>query len=198
MKEIRDQAIEAAKDAVRSALREAEASTVMETRAADMETVTVVVDTKIETIETEIEKTAVRARVADTVTVTETRAADTGIAMAARVAMATAMVLQTEEEWAVADLPTIDRTALEEAADRVQKAVRVIAVTAMVLRAVDVALTVADATQEAMAGREMASEVRTHLRALQEKLLPQRIWRRSARKKRDASARRRISAPEKI
>ena len=163
-----------------------------------METVTAVDDTKIETIETEIEKTAVRARVADTVTVTETRAADTGIAMAARVAMATAMVLQTEEEWAVADLPTIDRTALEEAADRVQKAVRVIAVTAMVLRAADVALTVADATQEAMAGREMASEVRTHLRALQEKLLPQRIWRRSARKKRDASARRRISAPEKI
>ena len=112
-----------------------------------METVTAVDDTKIETIETEIEKTAVRARVADTVTVTETRAADTGIAMAARVAMATAMVLQTEEEWAVADLPTIDRTALEEAADRVQKAVRVIAVTAMVLRAADVALTVADATQ---------------------------------------------------
>ena len=64
-------------------------------------------------------------------------------------------------------------------------------------RAVNAALAIKTAAEQAMTDREIDSVILSRAKALWQKL-PQRTWRRSVRKTRDASVRRRISAPRRI
>ena len=104
----------------------------------------------------------------------------------------------TEEEREMEDIRT-DKTvsrSLQDLVWTVIRAVRVTVAVLAVLRVLDAALAVAARAAEAMEGREVTPEITEAAKALRQKL-PQRIWRKSVRKKRDASVRRRISAPKK-
>ena len=111
-----------------------------------------------------------------------------------------------EEALQMEDIKTArDKAGSRDLADRVRKAVRAVRVTAAAaaaVRAAAAALTIRTAiieecARQAQMGREADPEIISRARALLLRLRP-RIWRRSGRKKRDASARREISAPGKI
>ena len=106
-----------------------------------------------------------------------------------------------EEEQQVVDLrETGQAVDIRGRLGRVRKAVRAIAGMAEAVRVLDAALAVMAATTEQMAEREISSGVEETISKVRAMLLrpAERIWRRSARKTRGASARRKISAPRRI
>lgn len=100
---------------------------------------------------------------------------------------------RAEEALIMEDRPTTGRMALRDLQDLALTVIRVTAAVEAAARAVAAASAVTAAITEAMAGREIDSEVSQRLKALWQRLRP-RIWKRSVRKKRDASVRKRISA----
>ena len=106
---------------------------------------------------------------------------------------------RTEEQRTMADLPLTDKTAAKGLRDLALKVARVNAawaVAARIMAVVSAVMVVIAAMAEAMVDREIDSEVSRQIRALYLKP-PQRILRRSARKKRDASVRKKTSATAK-
>lgn len=107
------------------------------------------------------------------------------------------MMDKTEEEQAMANLRLTDRMALRDLPDLALKVARVSAAVAAVTRAAAAVLVVIARVTELAADREIDSAVSQKLRALQQKLLP-KTWKRSVKKKRDASVRRKINATARI
>lgn len=98
----------------------------------------------------------------------------------------------------MADLREIDRTDFREMAGRALAAVRVIAGVRALVRVLTVISMAVRVTAAAMEDREPDTEIINRARLLRERLL-QRIWKRSARKKRGVqTARRRESDPGRI
>ena len=90
-----------------------------------------------------------------------------------------------------------DKTDFREAAGRVLWVLQVTAGVRALVRVLGAVSTVVRATAEALAGREVDSGIINRARALLQRLRA-RMWRRSARKKRDGlTARRKASAPGK-
>ena len=103
---------------------------------------------------------------------------------------------QIKMEETAAEVPTRD-VLRELAADlkallaRAEWVIRVLSVTAVLMRAAVALMAIVSAIREEMAHREINSNVREQAKALQQKL-PERTWRNTGRKKNAVSARRRI------
>lgn len=141
-----------------------------------------------------------------TAVITVTAAAATTAAMAALTA-ARAQARETDrtedsssqEEAAdrMADLRETDKVDFREAAGRVLWALQAIAAVRALARVLGGISMAARATAEALEDREVDSAIINRVKALPERLR-ERIWRRSARKKRDGlTARKKASAPRK-
>ena len=119
--------------------------------------------------------------------------------------MPVSRIRQAEEAQAMADIRVRDRAVSRGLGDRAQKALRaarMIAGGLEAVRAVAGAFTILTAiteecTHREPVGRQVDPEITEGARALLQRLR-QRIWRRSGKKKRDASARNVTSVPKRI
>lgn len=147
-------------------------------------------------------ETALRADILRGLQTAVTAAAATTVVMAALTAARETDRTEdssSQEEAAdrMADLRETDKADFREAAGRVLWVLQVTVAVRALARVLGGISMVARATAEALEDREVDSEIINRVRALQERLRV-RIWRRSARKKRDGlTARRKASAPKK-
>ena len=126
----------------------------------------------------------------------------TGIRAEIRIIVSVTIVLRvvssrTKEVRAMAIPEETDRVALTDRVVRAWRTVKMIAAAATVVQVMSAVITIVTAMAEAMADREIDSQIINSLRAS----LPMhrvRILKRSARKTREGSVRRKISAPRRI